>query len=670
MFEYTEEYRQQLIVAWERFCADEDFDYSFIRPVIYDSWLRSKQYGVATGEAKTILLNMDDLEYRRQKNSDLISIVKPFMDNLYKIVEGSGFYLMLVDADGIILDETGDKEIITESRKYSHLEIGANRTEAFAGTNAIGTCLATGQPIQVWGEEHYMTPHKKYACSAGPIKNHEGKIIGCLNITGLARNVHTHTLGMVLCAVDGITKEFIIRQTYSEIEFKTAQTNLILDSILSGFIMLDKKDRIININNRALQMLRLKDNVLGKNIKDLVSIGDARRNEPPFAEMQNNISNVEINFYRKETGLQPLKFNLSVNIDHLRGERVAIIKLDEPKQIHSLVRKVGGFTAKYTFADIIGSSDALAQTIKLSKRAANSDANVLILGESGTGKELIAQSMHNSGRHSSGPFVVINCGALPKGLVESELFGYEGGAFTGANKSGQPGKFELADGGTIFLDEIGEMSLDIQASLLRVIQTKEIVRIGGKYPKQINVRIIAATNRDLYQEVRNHNFREDLYYRLNVITIKLPSLRERRKDIVDLARFFISCGGGRNFHFNLADDVLPVLMNYSWPGNVRELENMMERAMNLSDGEYISLEHLPDNILAAAGDTKRPALLETSEQFNLDEVDHTLIMNSLNKTHGNVKKAAELLGISRRTLYRKMDLYCIPCSSYREARRV
>jgi transcriptional regulator with PAS, ATPase and Fis domain len=378
---------------------------------------------------------------------------------------------------------------------------------------------------------------------------------------------------------------------------------------------------------------------------------------------------MEINFYRKETGLPPLKFNLSVNIDQLRGERVTIIKLDEPKQIHSLVRKVGGFTAKYTFADIVGSSEALTQTIKLSKRAANSDANVLILGESGTGKELIAQSMHNNGYHSSGPFVVINCGALPKGLVESELFGYEGGAFTGANKSGQPGKFELADGGTIFLDEIGEMSLDIQASLLRVIQTKEIVRIGGKYPKQINVRIIAATNRDLYQEVQNHNFREDLYYRLNVITIKLPPLRDRRKDIVDLARFFISCGEGRNFRFTLADDVLPVLTAYSWPGNVRELENVMERAMNLADGEYICREHLPENILTATGDTKRPAVSEVREQFNLDVVDHNIILDSLNKTHGNVKQAAELLGISRRTLYRKMNVYCIQYSTYRDVRR-
>jgi transcriptional regulator with PAS, ATPase and Fis domain len=285
---------------------------------------------------------------------------------------------------------------------------------------------------------------------------------------------------------------------------------------------------------------------------------------------------------------------------------------------------------------------------------------------------LVAHAIHNSSSYAGGPFVAINCGALPIGLIESELFGYEGGTFTGAKKNGNPGKFELADGGTIFLDEIGDMPLNTQASLLRVIQTKEIVRLGAKYSKRINVRIIAATNKNLPNEVRDKNFREDLYYRLNVITLNIPPLREREEDIYDLAERFVRTKDAfKHAEPPIAPEVYAIFKQYPWPGNVRELENVIERALNIAEGNTIRREHLPDYLrLPANGEhpityISPESLTPPEEHLNLKNKSRSMILSSLQNTDGNIKKAAELLGISRRTLYRKMEKYGINYSDYR-----
>jgi transcriptional regulator with PAS, ATPase and Fis domain len=317
-------------------------------------------------------------------------------------------------------------------------------------------------------------------------------------------------------------------------------------------------------------------------------------------------------------------------------------------------------------------------------KASKSISNVLILGESGTGKELVAQSIHNASSRKNEPFIAINCGALPKGLIESELFGYEGGSFTGANKEGKPGKFELANGGTIFLDEIGDMPLDTQVSILRVLQNKEIVRIGGSKPKPIDIRVIAATNKNLSQSIQDNSFREDLYYRLNVFTINVPSLRERKKDIHTLAEHFLSYYN-RALNKNVLkinENVLEVFNKYSWPGNIRELENIIERAINIVETDTITIKDLPFELQKLVGGNildKEDMNLYAADNISLnnkndsyadlsnkkmslekDELIRALIINS-----GNVIKSAQQLGISRRTLYRKMDKYNILIDSFR-----
>jgi transcriptional regulator with PAS, ATPase and Fis domain len=250
--------------------------------------------------------------------------------------------------------------------------------------------------------------------------------------------------------------------------------------------------------------------------------------------------------------------------------------------------------------------------------AALTNSNVLITGESGTGKELMAQSIHNASDRSHMPFVAINCGALPRGLVESELFGYEGGSFTGSKKTGNPGKFELADGGTIFLDEIGDMPLDVQVALLRVIQEKEVCRIGGSKPKRIDIRIIAATNKNLAEEVQNKTFRQDLYYRLNVLVINMPSLRKRKEDLEPLINSILERIKSRTNKPYLAIEVqaMNLLKSYDWPGNIRELENILERAANTCRNFTISKSDIPLNIFLE--DTEVSPEITVIEQTELD----------------------------------------------------
>lgn len=317
-------------------------------------------------------------------------------------------------------------------------------------------------------------------------------------------------------------------------------------------------------------------------------------------------------------------------------------------------------SARYSFDNIIGESPSMKQVKAISNRVARTDSNVLITGESGTGKELFAHSIHNASPRSHGPFIKINCAAIPAELLESELFGYEEGAFTGARKAGKKGRFELADGGTILLDEIGDMPLSMQVKLLRVLQEKEVERLGGTQTRKVNIRIIASTNKDLEKMISEKKFREDLFYRLNVMTIKLPPLRERKADIERLAnelRKNISKRLGV-YAEGISSDALKLMQGYSWPGNIRELENVIERAINLLDSDLIIRpNHLPQRIL----DNKSKSSYRENSSLKeiVDEVERDVILQCLKKTGWNKNKSAKLLGISRLGLYKKIEKYSL-----------
>jgi len=323
---------------------------------------------------------------------------------------------------------------------------------------------------------------------------------------------------------------------------------------------------------------------------------------------------------------------------------------------------------------IIGSSPALREVYKILEKVAPTDSTVLVTGESGTGKELLVRALHKNSRRHDKPFVPINCGAIPRELLESELFGHEKGAFTHAIRS-RPGRFELADGGTLFLDEIGEMDLSLQVKILRALQEKEIERVGGTVTKKVDVRVVAATNRDLETEVAAGRFREDLFYRLNVIPVHLPPLRERGEDVMALAEHFLHgfCQEKDRKPLSVGAQARTLLTGYSWPGNVRELENFMERLSILCEGPHVTPADLPEKILRDAGLEPAPLVAAAPAQQGfrwpelkdmrehgqglkefLDEIEDRLLREALSQANGVKNQAAEILGVKRTTLIEKL----------------
>ena len=506
-----------------------------IRPEIFQSWKRSKKRGIPPFEVNNVLLSKNKLEAALDANRMLITVAHHYLTKLFPMLKGSNFLIALTDRDGYVIDLVGLEGEIEQRAKRSALTVGCCRSEETTGTCGIGVCIKLGRPIQIWGAEHYIRPHHSYVCSAAPIKDENDVILGTIDVIGPFDEVTTHTLAMACAAADGIEKEIKMRKAYKEIEIANSKLLSTLRALSQGIVMIDDKCLITQSNDSAGALLKLPDRPLtGAYISDLIDLATSTFD---IFSLTRNVAHRELT----ATNALGMRLNLSVSAsiikDNEGGKISTVLILEDRRQFNKMATKASGFTARYNFDQITGQSESIREIKQLGMLAAHS--NVLILGESGTGKELLAQSIHNASPRARAPFIAINCGSLPRSLVESELFGYEAGAFTGASKDGYPGKFELADGGTLFLDEIGDMPLEIQAMLLRVIQTREILRIGGKMPKNIDVRIIAATNVKLAELIEGKQFRKDLYYRLNVLTFHMPTLRQRKDDIEVLLDRFI-----------------------------------------------------------------------------------------------------------------------------------
>ena len=420
----------------------------------------------------------------------------------------------------------------------------------------------------------------------------------------------------------------------------------ILDASHDGIIAVDHDYTIIWVNQNATEILGLPPNVVGEKITRYI----------PNSDMLRILATG-----KKEIGDIATVLNRQIIINRLpivvEGEVVGAVstfkEITDIQKMELRIRKQSmesGLEAKFRLEDIVGQSKAMREAKEWAETFARTDATVLIQGKTGTGKELFAQGIHLSSQRATGPFIAVNCAALPGNLLESELFGYEEGAFTGARKGGKPGLFELAHGGTLFLDEIGEMSITIQALLLRVLQEKKVRRISGERIVPVDVRIIAATNRNLEQLMAEKLFRSDLYYRLNVLTLELPPLRERTEDIPLLMEAImeeIAQRGDRRLQ-GVDESVYRFLAQYDWPGNVRELRNVVERMVLLCKSDRLGLE---DTLFLA----KKLAQRNAFRQQEQDEAE--VIRKVLEMTKGNKGEAAKLLGMDRTTLWRKMKKY-------------
>ncbi|GAB6085661.1 sigma-54-dependent Fis family transcriptional regulator [Alkaliphilus crotonatoxidans] len=623
------------------------------KPYIQRSHERCIKMGIDSNRVySTKILKGQALQQKLEENQELIVTAGPFMKQLYNFVKGSGFFAILTDGEGCILDIIGDEDVL-EIAFGLEMVPGAYMDEEHIGTNAMGTALAEGVPVQVSEGEHFIQAYHRWTCSAAPIRNSHGKIIGVLDLTGFSHLVYSHTLGMVVAAVNAIEEMLKNNSIHRNLLVAKKSFETIVNSITSGIFTVGPKGYIKTVNKAAVQMLGYsQEELICTNVRGILEGWNGIQDS-----VANNIHYIEEEAYLKGKK-EKLHCTLSAYpiVDKQGKIQGIVCVIREVKKMKRVANKMVGKQAYYTFDNIIGRSEPFLKVLNYAKKIADSPSTILITGESGTGKEVFAQSIHNQSSRRDEPFVALNCGALPRNLIESELFGYDEGAFTGAKRGGQFGKFELADGGTLFLDEIGEMPLDMQIRLLRVLEEGRLFRIGGSQEIKVDVRIIAATNKDLKKEVEKGTFRKDLYYRLNVLPLKLLPLRERKEDIPLLIDFFMTVKSlklGKN-PANLPPAVIQRLAEYPWPGNVRELENKIEQIINAENNSLVWE--------LSEGTGYAPMERSSKEEESLDQVEKRHITNMLIKYKGNISSAAEALGIGRNTLYRKMKKYKIDCS--------
>lgn len=625
--------------------------------LIENSHKRSEDYGVEKSrDHSKIMLNNEELKKVLEINKELIEISKPYIDMVVESVEDNDFIIILTDNNGCILYIKGANAIKDELEKLN-LKVGAYMDEKNIGTNAMGTAITENRCIQITANEHYATIFQSLTCSAAPIHNSKGEIIGTLNLTGKSNMKHPHTLGLVIFGVTAIENElyriktnYILNQTYNYMK-------TVIENVDKGIMIIDIHGKIININELGLNILdKRNQNLINEYISHII---------PNFQNIVDRISKNNETITKEIKLSHASKYKTEITLKGIRcNEKIIgiVATLTELKE----KKKENNFTgAFFTFNDIIGESDAIKNVIINCKIIANSPSTVLIQGESGTGKEVLAQSIHNYSIRKNNKFIAINCGAIPANIIESELFGYEDGTFTGGKKGGKIGKIELANGGTLFLDEIGEMPLDMQVKLLRVLQEGRVTRLGGSREIPVDMRVIAATNKNLKKEIKKGTFREDLYYRLCVIPIKLPPLRERKGDIRKFIEYFFSMKSIKLEKEipEITKDLFNRLQGYNWPGNIRQLENCIENIVNLngelSDDILEESEEKINEILDI--DSKNISLDEVKKEecFNLEEIEKVTIRNAIEYNKYNMTKTARALGISRNTLYLKVKKYKI-----------
>jgi len=656
----------EIHMAWEKAIASGEIERNIVRPEIAQSWVRCYKAGVDPGYngTKRRFLSPAALEQTLAEHQELIEVSRPFMKHLYSLVAGSGFIVILSDQDANLLESLGDHETM-EIAERNDLVKGANWAETEAGTNGIGIALVERKPVQVSGPEHYCKGLHFWTCSAAPIFDEDHQIIGALQLSGPAENAFIHTLGMVAASVNVIEEELRLIKKNNELACMNNHLNFIMEYMKDGILIVDREGIITQANPAASQLLNLSLKELqGGSAKEITGSDQATMEMLATGKAYND---EEIMFAGRNGNMHLLGSGKAIydNCGDING---GIIFIEPMKNVKNLVNRFSGAHAQFSFDDIIGDNPELREAINIATLAAGNDSNVLIVGESGTGKEVFAQAIHNQSSRRNGPFVAVNCGAIPRELISSELFGYVEGAFTGANRRGRPGKFELASGGTLFLDEIGDMPFEQQVALLRVLQEKKIVRIGGQSVLPVDVRIICATNKDLLKEVERGNFRQDLYYRLNVFSVNLPPLRNRQEDIPLFLDYFLERWATKDGvpRKQVDPEVLHYLQQYHWPGNIRELQNVLERMVGLCGGDRIGVDNLPPEILAptappAPGLDKTIAVTTLREKRKdvLAERERQEIINLLSKYGGNISRVARAMEISRNTVYRKIKQYNI-----------
>jgi transcriptional regulator of acetoin/glycerol metabolism len=615
---------------------------------IYQSWRRCySKYGLdPTHGREPEIVERHTLREHQERLGTLLPIARVEMANLYQQVAGSGHSILLTDDSGMILNYVGDPSFDSTATN-SGLKEGALWSEQQQGTNGMGTCLAEQQALIVHRNEHFLASNLGLTCTASPIFDPTGKILAVLNASSEYNKAQQHTLALV------------------NMSAKTIENRAFLGAFKNHFIMhFHSRPEFVNTLGEGLMAFRTDGAILAANQSALVQIG---WRSP--AQLRGQKIDEIFDLTRPSLLQHPAYSSLHAIPIHeaKQGRRFfAIVQRPEPETPSP--RSVQS-TVSTRISDSEGSGDAeplstlefgdprMAQNIRISRRVLDKGIPFLLCGESGTGKGVFAKAVHQSSARAGKPFVPIDCASIPESLIESELFGYKAGAFTGASRHGSPGKIVQANGGTLFLDEIGDMPLSLQARLLRVLEEKEVVPLGSHHAVSVDLWVISATHRDLSEMLAEGSFREDLYYRLQGVRVTLPPLRERT-DKLNLVHHLIREEVGPDSCIQVEEAVLNRLISYSWPGNIRQLRNVLRTLIALRESDHITVNDLVDDLFRDAHlKEERPQ----GSPAACDEVQDPLLcaerealLHELELCRWNVSTAARHLKLSRNTLYRKM----------------
>lgn len=594
--------------------------------------------------------------------NEFFSVVEENMEKHKNNFDTDRLIIGIFNKERHLLKLFGNKENVQIFQNKHNINPGDSWNPEKVGENVVDLVLSTERYATLLGEEHKSKILKNWFTTAIPIFDFQHNLVGVLSFIAFCKRDFEMLLPFINIFNEKVKDQIKMKKLEAELDEKNRFEEAIANQVSEGIIFIDK-DGIIKFMNKAgakILKVDLLDSI-GKHIKDIVDFRPVILNV-----LKNGKGYVDKEFFLKSRG-ELLHFIKSATVikDDNGNIKGVLDTFREIKRVKKMVNVMTGAQANFCFDDIIGESKEIKKSKRIARIAAESDSNVLITGKTGTGKELFAQSIHRASGRQDGPFLAINCSALPMKLIESELFGYVEGAFTGASKGGRPGKFEMANGGTIFLDEIGEMPLNMQVKLLRVIQERKLMRIGGSEVIPINVRIIAATNKDLSSEVEKNNFRGDLYYRLNVLNINIPDLKDRGNDIKLLANHFLTIFAEKlnKEIYGFTQRAMDYLEEKSWPGNVRELENCIERLVNFARDKMISYEDIVNfqhgqNKKSDADYEKNNLKIEKStkkEILSLNEMEKEYIKKVLSVCDNNVSEAARKLGVSRTTIYKNIN---------------
>lgn len=584
-------------------------------------------------------LNDSEIQKRLQEQYSLMLVANYFKNFLYEtnLLEN----ILIIDIEGYLLSfSKTEKDSVLAANGIS---LGINFGDGIIGTNGLGLALKHQVPVEVKGEKHYLNSCKKLTSFGVPIFRNDvvigaaGFLQNIRDTRPLKNNIMKEVLQTSLSVALNYIKTMILSDEINLIK------DVLQDPTEKALLVINADYDIVEINPIAEIYLNIhRNDFIGKPIINYFPKEHFNKNQDTFLRLA--FSNLPVN-----TEFDVLVSPVANQHSNLIGWRLEFAKNDHKK---------------IQFKDIIGQNREFIKAIKFAKTVAKSTSTVLLTGESGTGKELFAHSIHNASKYANGPFITVNCASIPKDLIESELFGYYDGAFTGAKKGGMQGMLIKANNGTLFLDEIGDMPLESQTKLLKVLQDRIVIPLGEGKPLPINIRVIAATNQDLEDLIQQKLFRLDLYYRINVIHIVIPPLRERQDDIPLLVKHFINIfrlkiNSGIK---SISEEALNCLKSYNWPGNVRELENVVEAAFNIAEDEIILPYHLPPNLneqdIQCTFHYDDTGFIPPLEKI-VEEAEREHIIKALKMYDSNISQVAQALGIGRGTLYRKIEKFSL-----------